>query len=197
MAINLVKGQKIDLTKGNSSLTSLLVGLGWDPVKKSKGFFGLLNSGPDIDVDASVFMLRNDRFVDKKDLVFFGNLQSKCGAVRHTGDNITGDGDGDDEQIIVDLSRIPQDVNKLVFVTNIYDCVRRKQHFGMIENAFIRIADNKTGKDIARYNLSDDYTGSTALIVAEVYRHNGEWKFAAIGQGTNDTGLGDMMKRYI
>lgn len=197
MAINLVKGQKIDLTKNNSSLTSLLVGLGWDPVKKSSGLLGMFKSAPDIDVDASVFMLRNDKFVDKNDLIFFGNLQSRCGGVRHTGDNLTGDGDGDDEQIIVELSKIPQDVNKLVFVTNIYDCIKRKQHFGMIENAFIRVADNKTGADIARYNLSDDYNGSTALIVAEVYRHNGEWKFAAIGQGTNDAGLGDMMRKYI
>lgn len=197
MSINLVKGQKIDLTKNNSSLTSLLVGLGWDPVKKSSGLLGMFKSAPDIDVDASVFMLRNDKFVDKNDLIFFGNLQSRCGGVRHTGDNITGDGDGDDEQIIVELSRIPQDVNKLVFVTNIYDCIKRKQHFGMIENAFIRVADNKTGTEVARYNLSDDYSGSTGLIVAEVYRHNNEWKFAAVGQGTNDAGLGDMMKRYI
>lgn len=197
MAINLVKGQKIDLTKNNSSLTSLLVGLGWDPVKKSKGLLGMFSSAPDVDVDASVFMLRNDKLVDKKDLIFFGNLQSRCGGVRHTGDNLTGDGDGDDEQIIVELSRIPQDVNKLVFVTNIYDCVKRRQHFGMIENAFIRVADNKTGVNIARYNLSDDYNGCTGLIVAEVYRHSGEWKFAAIGQGTNDTGLGDMMRKYI
>lgn len=197
MAINLVKGQKIDLTKNNSSLTSLLIGLGWDPVKKSNGFLGMFSSAPDVDVDASVFMLRNDKLVDKNDLIFFGNLQSRCGGVRHTGDNLTGDGDGDDEQIIVELSRIPQDVNRLVFVTNIYECVKRKQHFGMIKNAFIRVADNKTGVDIAKYNLSDDYNGFTGLIVAEVYRHNGEWKFAAVGQGTNDTGLGDMMRKYI
>lgn len=198
MAINLVKGQKIDLTKNNSSLTSLLIGLGWDPVKKSGGLLGgLFNSAPDIDVDASVFMLRNDKFVDKNDLIYFGNLVSRCGGVRHTGDNITGDGDGDDEQIIVDLSRIPQDVNRLVFVTNIYDCIKRKQNFGMIQNAFIRVADNKTGKDIARYNLSENYEGFTGLIFAEVYRHNSEWKFAALGQGTNDTGLNDMMRRYI
>lgn len=198
MAINLVKGQKIDLTKNNSSLTSLLIGLGWDPVKKAGGFLGgLFGGSADIDVDASVFMLRNDKFVYKKDLIYFGNLKSQDGGVIHTGDNITGDGDGDDEQIIVDLTKIPQDVNRLVFVTNIYECISRKQHFGMIKNAFIRVADNKKGTDIARYNLSDEYNGYTALIVAEVYRKNNEWKFAAVGQGTNDTGLNDMMKRFI
>lgn len=196
MAINLVKGQKIDLTKNNSGLNNVLIGLGWDPVK-SAGLLGMFKRENNVDVDASVFMLRNDKLVAKNDLIYFGNLVSTCGGVRHTGDNITGDGDGDDEQILIDLNKIPQDVNRLVFVTNIYDCVKRHQHFGMIQNAFIRVCDNKTGIDVARFNLTEDYNDMTGLIVAEVYRHNGEWKFAATGEGTKDTGLGDMMKRYM
>jgi len=197
MSINLVKGQKIDLTKNNSSLKKLLVGLGWDPVKQErKGLFGFGASAPDVDVDASVIMLRNDKLVGKDDVIFFGNLRSRCGGVIHTGDNLTGDGDGDDEQILVDLSKIPQDVNKLIFVTNIYDCVKRKQSFGMIQNAFIRIADNNTNNNIAKFNLTEDYNGKTALVVGELYRYNGEWKFNAIGEGTQDTGLGEMINKY-
>lgn len=194
MSINLVKGQKIDLTKNNNTLKKLIVGLGWDPVKR--GLFGFGSSQADVDVDASVFMLRNDKLIEDDDVIYFGNLVSKCGGVTHTGDNLTGDGDGDDEQIIVDLSLIPQDVNKLIFVTNIYECIKRKQSFGMIENAFIRIADYNNNQNIARFNLTEDYNGKTALIVGEVYRHNGEWKFAAIGQGTQDTCIDDMAERY-
>lgn len=198
MAINLVKGQKIDLTKNNSSLDKLIVGLGWDAVTQpAKGLLGLFSGGnPDIDIDASVFMLRNDKFVANNDLIYFGNLKSKCGGVIHTGDNLTGEGDGDDEQIIIHLSKIPYDVNKLVVVINIYNCIKRKQHFGMIKNAFVRVADGKTGKNIAVYNLTENYTGSTGVIVAEVYRHNEEWKFSAIGQGTNDASLLDMARRF-
>ena len=196
MGISLVKGQKIDLTKNNSSLKKLLVGLGWDPVKQEKkGFFGFGAPAADVDVDASVIMLRNDKLVGKEDLIYFGNKNSRCGGIIHTGDNITGDGDGDDEQILVDLSKIPQDVNKLVFVTNIYDCIKRKQSFGMIQNAFIRIADNNN-QNIAMFNLTEDYNGKTALVVGELYRHNGEWKFTAIGEGTQDTCLNDIIKKY-
>lgn len=196
MSISLVKGQKIDLTKNNSGLKKLLVGLGWDPVKQGKkGFFGLGSSAPDVDVDASVIMLRNDKLVSKEDLVYFGNKNSRCGGVIHTGDNLTGGGDGDDEQILIDLSKIPQDVNKIIFVTNIYECIKRKQSFGMIENAFIRIADD-SNKNIAMFNLTEDYNGKTALIVGELYRHNNEWKFNAIGEGTQDISLSDMLKKY-
>lgn len=196
MSINLVKGQKIDLTKNNSGLKKMVVGLGWDPVKQGKkGFFGLGSSAPDVDVDASVIMLRNDKLVSKEDLVYFGNKNSRCGGVIHTGDNLTGGGDGDDEQILIDLSKIPQDVNKIIFVTNIYECIKRKQSFGMIENAFIRIADD-SNKNIAMFNLTEDYNGKTALIVGELYRHNNEWKFNAIGEGTQDTSLSDMLRKY-
>lgn len=196
MGIVLKKGQKIDLTKNNSCLKKLLIGLGWDPVKQGKkGFFGLGSSAPDVDVDASVIMLRNDKLVSKEDLVYFGNKNSRCGGVIHTGDNVTGGGDGDDEQILIDLSKIPQDVNKIIFVTNIYECIKRKQSFGMIENAFIRIADN-SNKNIAMFNLTEDYNGKTALIVGELYRNNSEWKFNAIGEGTQDTSLSDMLRKY-
>ena len=197
MSISLVKGQKIDLTKNNSGLKKLIVGLGWDPVKKEKK--GLFNFGApkaDVDVDASVIMLRNDKLVSKEDVIFFKNLKSRCGGVTHMGDNLTGGGDGDDEQILVDLSKIPQDVNKLIFVTNIYGCIQRKQSFGMIQNAFIRIADESNNQNIAMFNLTEDYNGKTALIVGELYRYNSEWKFNAIGEGTQDTSISDMLNKY-
>lgn len=198
MSISLVKGQKIDLTKNNSSLKKILVGLGWDPVKQEKkGFFKLGSPAADVDVDASVIMLRNDILASKDDIIYFGNLKSRCGGVTHMGDNLTGSGNGDDEQILIDLSKIPQDVNKLIFVTNIYECIKRKQSFGMIQNAFIRIADNNNNQNIAMFNLTDDYNGKTALVVGEVYRHNGEWKFAALGEGTQDICLGDMTNKYL
>lgn len=195
MGINLVKGQKIDLTKGNSGLTNLLVGLGWDAVKVAKkGFFG--KKTPNIDLDASVIMLREDVAKYKEDVIYFGNLKSKCGGVIHTGDNLTGDGDGDDEQILIDLQKIPQDVNKLIFVINIYACKQRNQDFGMIENAYIRISDNSNKSELIRFDLKDNYAGKTAMLVGEVYRYGNEWKFAAIGEGTNDEGLGQMIARY-
>ena len=141
-------------------------------------------------------MLKNDKLQNKDDLIYFGNLKSKCGGVIHTGDNLTGEGDGDDEQILIDLSKINKDVNKLVFVINIYACESRKQDFGMIKNAYIRIADNSSKKELIKYNLTDDYSGKTALIVGEVYKHNGEWKFAALGEGTNHIRLSDIAADY-
>lgn len=194
MSINLKKGQKIDLKKSNPGLSEIKVGLGWDPVKQSGGFLkSLFGSGSaDIDCDASIFLLDKDS--NPIDLVYFGNLRTRNDSIIHTGDNLTGDGDGDDEVILVDLERISDRVDKLLFVVNIYDCIRRKQHFGMIENAYIRIIDVKGRSEIARYNLSDDYNSKTALVVGEIYRYNGTWKFSAIGEGTNDTGLSDMKK---
>jgi len=202
--INLQKGQKIDLTKSNPGLNNIMVGLGWDPVvnpSKGGGLLGGLFGGgkkqADIDCDASVYMLNaNGKLADMKNLVYFGNLTSPCGSIRHTGDNLTGDGDGDDEQIIVNLSRVPADVHRLVFVVNIYQCEQRKQHFGMIRNAFIRIVNDK-GQELCRYNLSDGYEGKTSLITGEVYRHNGEWKFAALGEATTDPGLKSLTRRFL
>lgn len=201
MAINLTKGQRIDLTKSNEGLSRLLIGLGWDPIKKQKsGFLANLfgaESGSDMDCDASVIMLEdNDKFAKKHDLIYFNNLKSSCGGVLHTGDNLTGGGHGDDEQIFVELDKIPQRVKKLVFVVNIYDCIRKKQDFGMVNNAFIRIEDNKSSKQLIRYNLADDYYGKTSIIVGEIYRDNKEWKFAAIGEGTMDASLSEIVKKY-
>ncbi len=203
MAINLQKGQRISLTKDDPNLSKIMVGLGWDPVKQSggKGLLGGLfggSSAPDIDCDASVFMLdENGKIKSKKNIVYFGNLGSGCGSVKHSGDNLTGGGEGDDEQIVIDLPIVPANISKLVFVVNIYDCIKRKQHFGMIENAFIRLVNLSNNKEMMRYNLTNEYSGKTALLVAEMYRQGSEWKFAAIGQGTDDASLGNMSKAYI
>ena len=113
------------------------------------------------------------------------------------GDNLTGEGDGDDEQILIELSRVPQEYDKIVIVVNIYSAVQRKQHFGMIRNAFIRIVDGSTNKEMCKYDLTENYSGMTAMIFGEIYRHNGEWKFGAIGQGTKDTSIGDLCRRYV
>ncbi|MBX4261836.1 TerD family protein [Clostridium estertheticum] len=200
MGINLTKGQRVNLTKDNPGLKKTMVGLGWDPVQQaSKGLIGGLFGGKQaqIDCDASVFMLdENNKLRGKNDMVYFGNLKSKCGSVQHMGDNLTGDGDGDDEQIMVDLHKIPQDIAKLVFVVNIYAAIERKQHFGMIQNAFIRLVNITDNKEMLRFNLTEGYSGKTGLFVAEIYRNNGEWKFTAVGEADASSGLGQMAKRY-
>ena len=200
MGVNLQKGQKVNLKKSDGqALSRIRIGLGWDPVKQKKGgLFGSIfgGSAPDIDCDASVIVCKGGRLSGKKDVVYFGNLKHSSGAIVHTGDNLTGDGEGDDEQILVDLTAVPQDYDKLVFVVNIYDCESRKQDFGMIANAFIRICDERTGEEFCRYNLSESYAGMTAMIFGEIYRYNGEWKFNAIGQGTKDKGLNELARRY-
>jgi len=201
MAISLQKGQKVDLTKGNAGLSQIMIGLGWDPVEQKKGGLlgGLLGGGKaqEIDCDASVLMLNeNGKLVSNKNLIYFGNLRSGDGSVWHTGDNITGDGDGDDEEIIAILSKIPENIQKLLFVVNIYDAAKRNQDFGMIRNAFIRVVNMNDKKELIRYNLTENYAGKTALIVGEIYRHGNEWKFGAVGEGTNDNSLGEVIKRY-
>ncbi|KIR02810.1 Tellurium resistance protein TerD [Lachnospiraceae bacterium TWA4] len=199
MAISLQKGQKVSLTKESPGLTNVVVGLGWDAAESSSK--GLLSSlfgkkPATIDCDASALLLIDDRLVGTEDLVYFGNLKHKSGTVKHMGDNLTGAGDGDDEQILVDLSKIPEQYNKVVFVVNIYQAVKKGQHFGMIKNAYIHLVDGATNKEMCRYNLTEDYSGMTAMIVGEIYRHGNEWKFSAIGQGTKDPGLGELAKRY-
>lgn len=199
MSVSLQKGQKISLSKDNAGLSKVVVGLGWDEVKKSSGgFFNSLFGGAQqaIDCDASAIMLRNGRLADVADVVYFNNLKHYTGTVVHQGDNLTGAGDGDDEQIIVDLSKVPPEYDKIVIVVNIYQAVQRKQHFGMIENAFIRLVDARNNNEMCKYNLTDNYSGMTAMIFGEVYRYNGEWKFNAIGQGTNDPGLSELTRRY-
>ncbi len=201
MAINLQKGQKIDLTKGGRGLTGVMVGLGWDEVQKpqSGGLFGMFKAQQpqDIDCDASAILLgANGRIYGNKAedfLVYYGNLSHWSGAIVHMGDNLTGGGDGDDEQIMVDLTRIPSDVARVVFVVNIYDANVRGQHFGMIQNAFIRLVDLNNGQEICRFNLSDNYYGMSGLVVAEIYRYNGEWKFNAIGQPVQEASRVDNM----
>ena len=200
MAVNLQKGQKVNLKKENGqALGRVMVGLGWDPVENKKGG-GFLSSifgggGADVDCDASVFLCQDGKLLATEDIVYFGNLAHSSNSVRHMGDNLTGEGDGDDEQVFVDLNAVPSQYDKLVFVVNIYQAKERKQHFGMIKNAFIRIVDDK-GKEFCRYNLSENYEGMTAMIFGEIYRYKGEWKFNAIGQATKDTSRGDLAKRY-
>lgn len=200
MAISLQKGQKIDLTKGRAGLSSIIVGLGWDPVKKGGGFLGILggSGGNNIDCDASVLLLNEQgKLQDSKDLIYFGNKHSSCGSVNHSGDNLTGEGAGDDEQVLINLNKIPSHIHKLVFVVNIYDCVSRKQDFGMIKNAYIRVVDASNQSELVHYNLTDNYSGLTALFPGEIYRHNGEWKFNAVGQGTKDTALKEIVNRHV
>lgn len=201
MTISLQKGQKIDLTKGNAGLSDLIVGLGWDPVEQSGGggfLSGLFGSKQaNFDCDASVILLDgNGKFTRNEHMIYFGNLASPCGSVTHLGDNLTGGGDGDDEQVIIQLNKVPSDVHKIVFVVNIYDCQKRKQDFGMIKNAFIRVVNKANKQEITRYNLTEGYAGKTALIVGEVYRHQGEWKFAALGESTQDVSLSAVAGRY-
>ncbi len=203
MAVNLQKGQKVSLKKSNGKkLSRLMVGLGWDAAKseekKSGGFFSrIFSSGPaNIDCDASVFVCQSGKFVDKDDLVYFGNLKHNSGAIQHMGDNLTGEGDGDDEQIFIDLDRLPAQYDKLIFVVNIYQAVERKQHFGMIRNAYIHIVDPEAHEELCRFNLTDDYTDMLSMIVGEVYKRGDEWKFNAIGSGTKDTGLKDLARRF-
>ena len=194
MVVNLQKGQRVDLTKGNAGLNRIVVGLGWDPVEQKKGWF---SSAPvNIDCDSSVIMLQNDRLADNQDIVYFGRLKSECGSVVHSGDNLTGEGNGDDETIIVSLNDVPAKYNKLVFVVNIYDSYNRKQHFGMIRNAYIRIINPTNNQELIRYNLSDDYDGQTSLITGEIYRHNDEWKFAALGNSTQDRSVSELCTRF-
>lgn len=195
MSISLQKGQKVSLTKENAQLSRVVVGLGWDEVQQKRGLFAPKPQA--IDCDASAVLLRGGKFVDNRDLVYFGNLNHFSGTVTHMGDNLTGAGDGDDEQIIIDLARVPAEYDRIVIVVNIYQAMKRNQQFGMIRNAFIRLVDASKNSEMCRYNLTEDYSGMTAMIFGEVYRHNGEWKFNAIGQGTTDPGLGELVRRYL
>lgn len=187
MAISLQKGQKISLTKeaGGASLTKIVMGLGWD-AKKSKGFFGIGAKDQDIDLDASCVLF--DEAKQSVDAIYFNQLASKDGSVLHTGDNRTGAGDGDDEQIVVDLSRVPATVKSIMFIVNSFT----GQNFSQIENAYCRVVNAANNQEIAKYDLS--CTGShTAMIMAKIYLHNGEWKMHAIGDNTSGRTFQDMM----
>jgi tellurium resistance protein TerD len=176
LAITLSKGQKVDLTKTNPGLSKVMVGLGWDTNK--------YDGGNDFDLDASIFLLdSNGKCSSEKDFVFYNQLIGGNGSVEHTGDNLTGEGDGDDEQVKVNLSSVPATVEKISFVITIHDAEARNQNFGQVSNAFVRIVNEDNKEEIIRYDLGEDFSIETAIIVGELYRHNGEWKFSAIGSG--------------
>ena len=180
MAVNLDKGQRVDLTKGNPKLTKIMVGLGWD-TKKYDG-------GADFDLDACAFLLdANDKVRDDYDFVFYNNLTHSSGAVQHMGDNLTGaDGEAeDDEQIQVDLTKIPANIEKVAFTVTIHEADERKQNFGQVSNAYIRVVDLSSNQEVIRYDLGEDFSLETAVVVGEIYRKSGEWKFNAIGSGFN------------
>lgn len=176
MAVSLKKGQKVDLTKGNPGLSKIVVGLGWDTNK--------YDGGHDFDLDAAAFLTdASGKVTSDKDFVFFNNLKHPSEGVTHLGDNLTGEGEGDDEQIKVELSKVPSNIEKISFTVTIFEAEERAQNFGQISNAFIRIVNEDTNEELIRYDLSEDYSIETAVVVGELYRHNGEWKFAATGAG--------------
>jgi tellurium resistance protein TerD len=195
MAINLKKGQRISLTKEDPSLKQIMCGLGWDVAPKSGGFFG---GNKQFDLDSSVICLDAEKKLsDVKNIIYFGNLRHSSSAIAHQGDNLTGAGEGDDEIINIDLPLIPPSITYLMFVINIYKCNERRQDFSMVNNAFVRLVNRTTNKELARYNLSGaEYQGMTGMILAEVYRHNDEWKMAAVGNGFKIATLADIAKLY-
>lgn len=199
MAISLKKGQRISLSKESPGLTQIICGLGWDVVEKSgAGLLGVFGGAKDFDLDASVICLdSNNKVTDIKDVVYFGNLKHQSDSIIHLGDNLTGAGEGDDEVIIVDLPKIPARITRLVFVVNIYDCTKRQQDLSQVTNAFVRLVDRTNNKELARYELSgSNYQGMTGMTLAEIYRHNNEWKMAAIGNGLKAQALKDIVANY-
>jgi tellurium resistance protein TerD len=175
MAISLNKGGNISLSKTTPGLKNILLGLGWD---------ARTTSGDDFDLDASVFLLgENGKVRSDADFIFYNQLRSTCGSVEHTGDNRTGAGEGDDEAVKVFLDKVPAEVQRLAVTVTIHDAVARRQNFGMVSGAFIRIVNLDDNSEIVRFDLSEDYSTETAMIFGEVYRHSGEWKFKAVGQG--------------
>lgn len=176
MAVCLKKGQKVDLTKSNPGLKKITVGLGWD-VNRYDG-------GAEFDLDASAFMLgANGRCPIDGNFVFYGNPADPSQSVVYGGDNRTGEGEGDDEQIMIDLTKVPANIERIAFTVTIYEAMERRQNFGQVNNSFVRIVDDATGAELIRYDLEEDFSIETALVVGELYRHNGEWKFNAVGSG--------------
>ena len=175
MALTLQKGGNLSLSKTDPTLTNVLIGLGWDP---------RATDGQDFDLDASAFLLAaNGKVRSEADFIFYNQLKSADGSVEHTGDNRTGAGDGDDEVVKVDLSRVPADVDKIVFVVTIHEADARKQNFGQVGGSFIRVVNEKSSAEVVRYDLAEDASTETAMVFAELYRNAGEWKFRAIGLG--------------
>ena len=176
MPVNLQKGQKVSLTKGNPGLKNVIVGLGWD--------VNQFDTGADFDLDSASFLLTDSgKAASSDDFVFYGNLKHASGSVQHMGDNLTGVGDGDDEQIRIDLSLVPASITKIAFTVTIYEAEARRQNFGQVNNAFIRIYKEDTGEELLRYDLGEDFSIETAAVFGELYKHGEEWKFNAIGSG--------------
>ena len=188
MAITLSKGQKVRLTKGNPGLENIVVGLGWDTNKYDGGF--------DFDLDSAAFLLgENDKVNSDSDFIFYNNLKHSSGAVQHLGDNLTGEGDGDDEQVKLDLSLVPQNVNKIAFTVTIHEAQERRQNFGQVNNSYVRVVNADTNQELLKYELGEDFSIETAVVVCEIYRHNGEWKFNALGSGF-EGGLEALCKNF-
>ncbi len=176
MPVCLQKGQKVSLTKDNPGLSKVVVGVGWD--------INQYDTGASFDLDSSAFLLKADGKVSgSQDFVFYGNLKHPSGCVEHMGDNLTGAGDGDDEQMRIDLSKVPAEIEKIAFTVTIYDAETRNQNFGQVNNAFVRIYNEESGEEMMRYDLGEDFSIETAAVFGELYRNNGEWKFNAIGSG--------------
>lgn len=188
MAISLTKGQKVDLTKTNPGLNKIVVGLGWDTNK--------YDGGSDFDLDAAAFLLNKDaKAANEADFVFYNNAIGRNESVKHTGDNKTGEGEGDDEQIKIDLSKVPADVEKIDFTVTIHEAEARNQNFGQVSNAFIRIVNEETNAEILKFDLGEDFSIETAVVFGELYRNGGEWKFNAIGKGYQG-GLAALVKSF-
>jgi tellurium resistance protein TerD len=190
MGISLTKGQRVSLEKVSPGLEAVFVGLGWD-VNKS-------DSGSDFDLDTSVFLLgENEKLVSDNHLIFYNNLKSPDPdtSVEHMGDNLTGAGEGDDEVVIVNLKKVPDEVQKITFVVTIYDAEKRGQNFGQVNNAFVRLVDVKTKEEVLRYDLTEDYSIETAMVMGELYRKDGEWRMSAVGEGY-EGGLPVILNRY-
>lgn len=188
MTINLSKGQRIDLTKTNPGLTRAVIGLGWDTNR--------YDGGIDFDLDASAFLAdENGKVVNDVDFIFYNNLVHPSGGVEHTGDNRTGAGDGDDEQIVIDFSKIPAHISKVGIAVTIHDADSRNQNFGQVSNAFVRVVNEETNVEILRFDLGEDFSVETAVVICELYKHNGDWKFNAIGSGFSG-GLAALCRNY-
>ena len=176
MAIVLTKGQKVDLTKGNASLKKVLIGLGWDTNK--------YDGGHDFDLDAVAFCCGEDEKVhNEADMIFYNNLKHGSGAIEHLGDSLTGEGDGDDEQILIDLALIPENISKIDFTVTIHEATERNQNFGQVSNSYVRVANSDTKEELIKYDLGEDFSIETAIVIAQLYRNGSEWKFNAIGSG--------------
>lgn len=187
MAISLNKGGRLSLSKESPGLNRVLVGLGWD---------ARATDGVDFDLDASAFLLNaSGKARSEADFIFYNQLRSTCGSVEHTGDNLTGTGDGDDEVIKIELNKVPAEVEKIAFTVTIHEADARRQNFGQVNNAYIRVVNADTNVEITRYDLAEDASTETAMIFGELYRHSGEWRFTAVGQGYSG-GLAAMCKQY-